>query len=129
MMLGVFCKDLFIFNKLSYCGKKLIVCHCSINAQKVIVIFALSFDFMILKVQHCMDLWVQIVACPPARPSCCCEACSNIDGLSSEARMQALSVTLCLELISCFVPEALPLNHPLQSHCASPESQRGYGGE
>lgn len=46
----------------------------------------------------------------------------------SEAGTPAHSITLCLELISCFVPEALPLNHSLQSHCASPESERGHGG-
>lgn len=43
--------------------------------------------------------------------------------------MQAHSVTLCLELIVCFVPEALPLNHSLQSHCGSLETERGHQGE
>lgn len=43
--------------------------------------------------------------------------------------MQTRSVTLCPELIVCFVPEALPLNHSLQSHCGSLETERGHQGE
>lgn len=83
-------------------------------------IFFPFLDFMILKVHF---------ARPPAGPSCCCAVCLDIDSLSSEGRMQAHSVTLCLELIICFVPEALPLNHSLQSHRASQEREGAHRGE
>lgn len=40
----------------------------------------------------------------------------------------SFSHIVLLELISCFVPEALPLNHSPQSHCASPENEGGLRG-
>ncbi len=100
--------------------KSVKVHKCTLLGFTLLTRFALTKWF---QKNSSWTLWAQIVCLSS------CRAQLLLGGLLGQPLVWSESASsFSFELISCFVPEALPLNHSLQSHCASPESERGHRG-